>query len=64
MRDEWFDLTDDAARAEIGRKMQAQAFQDVPYVPLGQFFSPTAYRADLSGVQRGFALFWNVRRGA
>jgi peptide/nickel transport system substrate-binding protein len=26
--------------------------------------APTAYRTDLSGVPRGFALFWNVRRGA
>ena len=44
--------------------MQRQAFVDVPYVPLGQFFSPTAYRADLDGVLKGVALFYGVRRRA
>ena len=64
LRDQWFDTTEDAARAEIGRRMQAQAFQDVPYVPLGQFFSPTAFRADLDGMLKGVALFYGIRRTA
>ena len=62
MRDEWFDLTEDAARAEIGRKMQAQAFQDVPYLPVGQYFQPWAYRRGINGVLKGLPLFWNVQR--
>ncbi len=43
--------------------MQRQAFIDVPYVPLGLFFQPTAYRRDLSGIIQGPPLFWNVQRG-
>ena len=62
LREQWFDTTEDAARADIGRRMQAQAFQDVPYVPLGQFFSPTAFRADLDGMLKGVALFYGIRR--
>jgi peptide/nickel transport system substrate-binding protein len=36
----------------------------VPVYPLGQYFQPTAYRTDITGVLRGFATFWNVRREA
>jgi peptide/nickel transport system substrate-binding protein len=42
--------------------MQRQALIDVPYVPLGVFYQPTAYKKDLTGVLRGLPLFWNVRR--
>jgi peptide/nickel transport system substrate-binding protein len=62
LRNAWFAATDDAARADIGRRMQRQAFQDVPYIPVGQFFSPTAYKADLQGVLKGVALFYGVKR--
>lgn len=63
LRDEWLQSDNDDTRRRIGRDMQRQAFIDVPYVPLGQFYQPTAYRDDLSGVLKGLALFWNVRRG-
>ncbi|TCH97344.1 ABC transporter substrate-binding protein [Roseococcus sp. SYP-B2431] len=62
LRDTWFDAPDDAARAQIGRQMQRAAFDQVPYVPLGQFFSPTALRANLEGMLQGVALFYNIRR--
>jgi peptide/nickel transport system substrate-binding protein len=62
MRNAWFEAPDDAARARIGREMQRQCFEDVPYIPLGQFFSPTALRAELDGMLKGVALFYNVRR--
>jgi peptide/nickel transport system substrate-binding protein len=40
-----------------------QAFQDVPYIPLGQMITPTAHRADLTGMVEGIVAFWNLRRG-
>jgi peptide/nickel transport system substrate-binding protein len=43
-------------------KMQAQAFIDVPYCPLGTSYPETAYRSDLTGVLDGQAIFWNVQR--
>ena len=50
-------------RQNIARALQLQAFQDVPYIPLGQYFVPTAYQASLSGIIHGNPVFWNVRRG-
>ena len=63
LRDQWLGAPDDVARLRIAREMQRQAFVDVPYVPLGLFYQPTAYRRDLSGIIQGPPLFWNVRRG-
>jgi peptide/nickel transport system substrate-binding protein len=42
--------------------MQLQAWQDVPFIPLGKLLTPVAYRADLKDVLSGLPLFWNVRR--
>jgi peptide/nickel transport system substrate-binding protein len=40
--------------------MQVEAFQQVPYLPLGEYFQPTAYTKKLTGVLKGLPLFWNV----
>ncbi len=63
LRDQWLAAPDDATRLSLARQMQAQAFVDVPYVPLGLFYQPTAYKRDLSGIIQGPPLFWNVQRG-
>jgi len=52
-----------AAQKKLAEQMQLQAFTDVPYIPLGQYFIPTAYQGNLSGVLKGSPVFWNVRRG-
>jgi peptide/nickel transport system substrate-binding protein len=62
LRDAWFDAPDLAAQKKIGVEMQLQAFQDVPYWPLGVTQLPTAFRHDITGVPEGFPAFWNVRR--
>ena len=62
LRDAWFQAPDLPAQQAIAAEMQRQAFIDVPYIPLGQTISPTAYRANLSGVLDGLPLFWNVKR--
>ncbi len=64
LRDAWLEAPDLPAQQRIAREMQAHFFEVVPYWPLGLLYQPTAYRADLTGVPRGFALFWNVRRQA
>jgi peptide/nickel transport system substrate-binding protein len=44
-------------------QVQAEAFRTVPYIPLGQWSQPTAFRSDLTGMlQSANRLFWNVRR--
>ncbi len=62
LRNAWFDAPDAAARKAIGIEAQRQAFIDAPYVPLGLFYQPTAYRKEFTGVLKGLPLFWNVRR--
>lgn len=63
LRDEWFAAPDLAAQQTLAQQIQVQAFEDVPYIPLGQYFAPTAHQANLSGMLKGNPLFWNVRRG-
>jgi peptide/nickel transport system substrate-binding protein len=44
----------------IHRRVAEQAF----YMPLGQFVAASAWRAELSDVPTGPAMFlWNIRRG-
>jgi peptide/nickel transport system substrate-binding protein len=63
LRERWFDAADPATQEKLAAEIQVQAFEDVPYYPLGLYYNPTAYRADLSGVVTGGPFFWNVRRG-
>ena len=63
LRDEWFRADGLAAQKRLAEQMQLQAFQDVPYVPLGQQFQQSAFRADLQGVLPGLPVFWNIERG-
>jgi peptide/nickel transport system substrate-binding protein len=62
LHDAWLDAPDIASQRRIAREIQAQAFIDVPYCPLGTSYPQTAYRSDLAGVLDGQAIFWNVRR--
>jgi peptide/nickel transport system substrate-binding protein len=64
LRDSWFDAPEFAAQQKVARDIQAEAFQFLPYLPLGQYLQATAYSTKLSGVLNGFALFWNVRKEA
>ncbi len=62
LRDQWFVAPDVAAQAAICADIQREALVNVPYIPMGQYLQPTAYRDSLTGVLNGFALFWNVKR--
>ena len=62
LRNEWFAAADLAAQKKACEQLQLQAFQDVPYIPLGQVLGPTAHRAELKGVLTGLPLFWNISR--
>lgn len=63
LRNAWFAAPDLPAQKVLADQMQLQAFQDVPYIPLGQYFMPTAYQGNLSGILKGSPVFWNVKRG-
>jgi peptide/nickel transport system substrate-binding protein len=62
LRDAWFKAPDLAAQKILADKLQLQAFEDVPYIPLGQSFIPTAYQANLTGMLQGSPVFWNIQR--
>ncbi len=63
LRNQWFDAPDVPTQARICADMQRAALEEVvPYIPLGQYLQPTAYRTNLQDVLNGFALFWNVRK--
>jgi len=63
LREAWFDAPDETARREIARRIQVTAFDEVPFVPLGQLFYPTAIRSDLEGLLPSpFPIFWSINR--
>jgi peptide/nickel transport system substrate-binding protein len=62
LRARWLEAPDEPAQAAIAAEMQAQAFQDLPYIPLGQLLQRTAWRNSVSDVPSGFAAFWGVRK--
>ena len=63
LRDKWFDAPDVAAQQAVCKDIQRLAFQDVPFFPTGQWFTPTAYRSDLTGfVRANNMVFWGVKR--
>lgn len=61
LRDEWL-FAEEADGRALARRMQEQALQDVPYLPLGSYDQPAAYRSDLTGVSKGLVQFTGVRR--
>jgi peptide/nickel transport system substrate-binding protein len=62
LRNSWLASSDLAQQASIARNIQLQCWQDVPFLPLGSYDQPTAYRGDLVDMLTGLILFTNVRR--
>ncbi len=63
LREQWFDAPDVAAQKTICEQIQLQAFESVPFMPVGQWYYPWAFRKDLTDfVKCANVLFWNVRR--
>jgi peptide/nickel transport system substrate-binding protein len=59
---EWLTAADLSSQKAIAEKLQLQAFEDVPYIPLCQYFLRVACQANLVGVLKGPPVFWNIRR--
>lgn len=62
IRAAWLAAPDLKSEQESCAALQSQALIDVPYVPVGQFFQPFAFRKGITGMLNGFATFHNVRR--
>jgi peptide/nickel transport system substrate-binding protein len=63
LRDRWMDETDAAALKRLDAEIQARAFETVPFIPLGQYLPPAAWRSSLKGLLKGpVPVFWNVEK--
>jgi peptide/nickel transport system substrate-binding protein len=60
--DGWVDAPDLASQQKLAVDLQSKAFEQVPYLPTGQYFYRTACRDDITGIIPGQFVFWNVRR--
>jgi peptide/nickel transport system substrate-binding protein len=64
MRDTWMESTDPAERKMLDAAIQMEAFETVPFIPLGQYLPPAAYRSNVTGLLKGAVpSFWNVTKG-
>jgi len=63
LRAAWLDTTDLEQQKRICVDLQTQLWEDVPFVPMGEYWQATAYRKDLTDLLPGcFATFYGVRR--
>jgi peptide/nickel transport system substrate-binding protein len=63
LRAAWLDAANLEDQRRICTELQLQLWQDVPYIPMGEYWQSTAYRKDLIAVLPGcFAVFWGIRR--
>jgi peptide/nickel transport system substrate-binding protein len=64
LRAAWLDASGLDEQRQVCIQLQMQLWQDVPYIPMGEYWQATAYRKDLLDVLPGcFAVFYGVRRG-
>jgi peptide/nickel transport system substrate-binding protein len=63
LRSAWLTAPDLASEKEIATKIQLQAWQDVPFLPLGSYQQPSAYRKGLVDIMPGLPMFTSVKRG-
>jgi peptide/nickel transport system substrate-binding protein len=64
LRRAWLDAGDLAEQQRIAAELQMQVWQDVPFIPMGEYWQTTAYRKGLTGIIPGcFTVFYNVARG-
>jgi peptide/nickel transport system substrate-binding protein len=60
---EWAAESDPAKRHGMIDAIQRQAFVSVPYVVLGQYTQPIAFRSNIKGVLKaGVPVYWNIEK--
>ena len=63
LRGDFAKATDPAKQKAAAAAVQARANEIVAYVPIGQFYTPIAYRKSLSGViEAPVPFFWNITK--
>ena len=63
LRTAWLDAADEAESKRIGAALNARAMEVMPYVPLGYYWQPSAWRRNVTGVFRSpTTVFWNIAK--
>jgi peptide/nickel transport system substrate-binding protein len=63
MIDSWSRESDSAKQKEWIDKINARAYEVVPYLILGQYRQPIAVRANVEGILKsGEIVFWNIEK--
>jgi peptide/nickel transport system substrate-binding protein len=62
--DSWLGATDPVEQTRLEREYQLEAFELLPFVPLGGYRQSAAWRDNVIGILRGpSVVFWNVTKG-
>jgi peptide/nickel transport system substrate-binding protein len=63
LREAWLDAPDLPAQRKIAEAIQRTVWEEVPYIPVGQWSLPIAHRASVTGILRSpYPTFWNVAK--
>ena len=63
LRAAWLDAASLDEQRRICTELQLQLWQDVPHIPMGEYWQSTAFRKDIVDVLPGcFPVFWGIRR--
>jgi len=63
LRKAYAEATDPEEQAEYARQLQELAYDEVMYVPVGEYIVPASWSANLEGVLDGPApFFWNITK--
>jgi peptide/nickel transport system substrate-binding protein len=64
LRNRFLDAGEPEEARRIAMQLQARAFESVPFVPLGQYVQPTAFRRSVQGIASApVPFFWGVSKG-
>ena len=62
LRDAWFDAPDLETEKRLAREIQTVAMAELPYIPIGAYWTNTARRRTVTDRVPGFAIFWNLKK--
>jgi len=64
LKDQFVRAPSPEGQKKIAEEIQQEAYDQVIYIPLGQFFAPSVWRKSLTGVLDGPAtpVFWNIEK--
>jgi peptide/nickel transport system substrate-binding protein len=62
--DSWFEAPDVAAQKQIVDQMQAEFWQNPPYVPMGMYDQPTAFNKRITDIPDGWPQFYGLKKNS